>query len=307
MGDSLRLALALGRRVGGGVVLLAVALALFPPPNAAAEIFRWRDEQGRLHFSQDLNQVPPQHRAAAAAGASEAGSGREIQRYESPPAAPRPDASKRSHSASQRAEGGLVHRIRVQKTGSSMRANVRLNDRVVAPFILDTGASDVSIPEWVARELGLELEGARTRFYRTANGVVENAVVNLESVDLGGARVENVPASVSRSMSVGLLGLSFFNHFRYRINPADGVVTLRPNGLAEEGRLRAGRSRAQWRSEFAQLHARRDAIEAALSESGSNRARRREQLRAALEEAERQLAILEGEADDARVPMQWRD
>ncbi|MBW2427012.1 MAG: TIGR02281 family clan AA aspartic protease [Deltaproteobacteria bacterium] len=307
MGGSLRLAFAFGRRVGRGVVLLVAAWALLPRPEAAAEIFRWRDAQGRLHFSEDLNQVPPQHRAAAAAAANGQGSGREIQRYESAPAAPRPGRANRSRSASQQAEGGPVHRVRVQKTGSSMRANVRLNDRVVAPFILDTGASDVSIPEWVARELGLELDGARTRLYRTANGIVENAVVTLESVDLGGARVENVPASVSRSMSVGLLGLSFFNHFRYRIDPAAGVVTLRPNGLAEEGRLRAGRSRAQWRNEFAQLHARREAIEAALGESGSHRARRREQLREALEEAERQLAILESEADDARVPMQWRD
>jgi clan AA aspartic protease (TIGR02281 family) len=188
-----------------------------------------------------------------------------------------------------------------------MRVNVRLNDGVVAPFIVDTGASDVSIPEWVARELGLDLENARTHFYRTANGTVQNPVVVLSSVELGGARVENVPASVSRSMSIGLLGLSFFNHFRYRIDPVEGIVTLRPNGLVEAGRIRGGRSESQWRGEFAILHARRRAIETALDEIDARGSRRHQQLEQAVEEVERQIEVLEGEADEARVPMRWRD
>jgi clan AA aspartic protease (TIGR02281 family) len=188
-----------------------------------------------------------------------------------------------------------------------MRVNVRLNGRVVAPFFVDTGASDVVLPRWVADELALDLEGARTARYGTANGVITQTLVTLDSVELGGARADNVPAAINEGMSYGLLGLSFFNHFRYRFDPVEGVLTLEPNGLVDAGMIRGGRSESQWRSQFAGLAARRAAIERALDETNPNRSRRRAELKAAIEEVERQLDVLEGEADEARVPMRWRD
>lgn len=285
---------------------IGLALAvLFTANLGGSEIYKWKDRAGRLHFSQDLNQVPPQYRAQARGDAFEEGTGNVIQRYQPVPAAPRP--TNQSGRATEAKGPGQVYEIRVQKTGNSMRVNVRLNDRMTAPFYIDTGASDVSLPVWVAKELGLDLEGARTSFYNTANGTVQSALVTLDSVELGGARVENVPAHVSKSMSVGLLGLSFFNHFRYRVDPVSGIVTLRPNGLVESGRIRGGRSEAQWKGEFARLASRRAGIEEILDEVNPNRSRRKAELKAALEEVDRQMSMLEDEADDARVPMQWRD
>ena len=272
-----------------------------------AEIYKWKDQSGRLHFAQDLNQVPPAYRVQAKGGAVEEGTGSVIQRYESGPAALRARGADAGHAATRGQPSGKTYRIRVQKTGSSMRVNVRLNDRVTAPFYIDTGASDVSLPTWVAKELELDLEGGRTALYSTANGTVQSSLVTLDSVELGGARVENVPAHVSKTMSVGLLGLSFFNHFNYRVDPASGIVTLSPNGLAESGQIRGGRSAGQWKGEFARLAGRRARIEQILDDTSSNRARRQAELRDALEEADRQYRMLEDEADDARVPMQWRD
>jgi len=277
-------------------------LALVFVGNASAEIYKWKDSAGRLHFSQDLGQVPPQYRAQAMGEAIEEGSGGVIQHYQAPPPAAR-SSQRRSQSKSP----SKVYRIRVQKTGSSMRVMVRLNDHVVAPFYIDTGASDVSLPEWVAKELGLDLENARTALYSTANGTVESALVTLDSVDLGGARVEHVPAHINKSMSVGLLGLSYFNHFRYRVDPGSGIVTLRPNGLAETGAIRGGRSRDQWKSQFRYLAARRASIERTLDEINPNWTVRKRELEDAVDEVDRQVKLLEDEADDARVPMQWRD
>ena len=129
----------------------------------------------------------------------------------------------------------------------------------------------------------------------------------LDSVSLGGARVENVPASVSKTMSIGLLGLSYFNHFRYRVDPVAGIVTLEDNGMVETGDIRGGRSESQWNNEFRILAGRREAIERALDQASSNRSRRKAELRAAIDEVDRQLEILEDKADDAHVPMRWRD
>ena len=283
------------------IAVLAFLLVVGSGTFAAAEIYRWRDEQGRLHFSQDLNQVPVEHRAQARSGALATGQGPEIQRYEAAPAAPRSSPGQSSRA------GGPVHRIHVERMGSTMRVTARLNDRVTVHFYVDTGASDVVIPRAVADALGLRLEGARTAFYGTANGTVEQSLVTLDSVQLGGARAESVPATVSESMDVGLLGLSFFNHFRYRVDPETGTLTLQSNGLAEAGRIRGGRSERQWRQQFGALRGRREAIERAKDDAGSNRSRRQAELEALLDEVDRQRSMLEDEADEARVPMQWRD
>jgi clan AA aspartic protease (TIGR02281 family) len=289
------------------ILMIGLGLVLAVDP-ALGEIFKWRDEQGRLKFAQDLNQVPLRYRGQARGSALEEGTGSGIQRYESPPAAPSPRASSlTSRSRGSQPGSGKVYRIRVQATGSTMRVNVRLNDSVTAPFYVDTGASDVVLPESVARELGLDMDGARTALYGTANGTIQQTLVTLDSVDLGGARAENVPAAVSSTMSTGLLGLSFFNHFRYRFDPASGVITLQENGLVEAGMIRGGRSAEQWRNQFRGLGARRAGIERVIDEINPNRSRRKAELKEAIGEVDRQIAVLEDEADEARVPMQWRD
>jgi clan AA aspartic protease (TIGR02281 family) len=297
----------LSPRRSGSIALICALASLVLVGPSAAEIYKWKDGQGRLHFAQDLSQVPPQYRRQAEAGALEKGKGREIQVYEPStpvPAARLPRARSRSKASS---NSPKVHRIKVTPSGNSMRVAVKLNDDLTVPFLIDTGATDVVLPIGVARKLGLNLESARTQYYRTANGTVESQVVTLESVDLGGARVENVPASVSKSMSVGLLGLSYFNHFRYRIDPVAGIVTLEDNGMAESGAIRGGRSQKQWQNEFRRLAARRNAIDEMIDQADSKGSRYKKKLRDAYDEAGRQLDVLDDEADDARVPMRWRD
>jgi clan AA aspartic protease (TIGR02281 family) len=189
-----------------------------------------------------------------------------------------------------------------------MYVEVRLNDQVTTMLHVDTGASDVLIPRKVAEELGIRIgPETRTKVYGTANGLIEAPVVMLDSVDVGGARVENVPASISDSMSVGLLGLSFFNHFTYQIDTANGVLELRPNRLAEAELIRGGRSEAQWRAEYGGLRARLGAIEQERGWTPPGHGRELQRLADEEVELERQLEQLETEADSARVPVSWRE
>jgi clan AA aspartic protease (TIGR02281 family) len=188
-----------------------------------------------------------------------------------------------------------------------MRVMARLNNAVMVPFLIDTGASDVSIPQWVADRLGLQIgPDTRTMNYRTANGVVESPVVMLRSVALGEARVENVPASVSPELPFGLLGLSFFNHFTYNIDAAEGIVTLTRNRLAESGKIRGGRSQAQWRAEYADLRWRIARVEWEYAQKAESKTRERRRLEEERANLEHQLELLEAEADQANVPMTWR-
>jgi clan AA aspartic protease (TIGR02281 family) len=200
-----------------------------------------------------------------------------------------------------------VHRIQVATAGSAMRATVLINGQVKVPFILDTGATDVALPSWAAEELGLDLSNARTQYYNTANGTVAKKVTQLESVRLGSAEVRNVPASISTTMDVGLLGLSFFNHFKYDFDPSTGVVTLRENDLEESGALRGGRSQQQWQAQFRSALAGIARGEEMLDNVPFSRSRRRAEIEEAIVELKRQLELLEGEADEARVPFSWRE
>jgi clan AA aspartic protease (TIGR02281 family) len=194
----------------------------------------------------------------------------------------------------------------VQRAGTALLVSARVNETLNVPFLVDTGASDVSVPRWAAERLGIEGSG-RTREYMTANGVVVEPVVTLRSVDVGGARVEDLSASISGSMEIGLLGLGFFNHFTTHVDTARGLLTLIPNDLVESGGIRGGRSEEQWRTEFAGLRDRLARVDAEESRTNPNQSTKLRDLEARRDDLLRQLEILEAEADHARVPLVWRE
>jgi clan AA aspartic protease (TIGR02281 family) len=289
--------------------LAAPLLALLVPfaGVARAEIYRWTDEQGRTHFTQDLSRVPPAARAQAAAAARSRGPGR-LQTFASPdrgaPASPAPAGSPAGPSS----PTAKAYRIPVQQAGSSLLVAAVVNGVHEVPFLIDTGASDVLIPRSVAERIGLEAgPETRTKRYATANGVVEHPVVMLDSIDLGGAVAREVPASIGPDLHFGLLGLSFFNRFTTHVDAAAGVVTLVPNGLVESGAIRGGRSAAQWRSEYRNLAQRIERAEAEAERTPESHGREQRRLAAQREALERELALLDAEADQARVPAAWRD
>ncbi|HZO07735.1 MAG TPA: TIGR02281 family clan AA aspartic protease [Myxococcota bacterium] len=279
---------------------ILASLVLLAAP-AGAEIYRWTDAEGRVHFTQDLSQVPPAQRAAAEQGDG-TGAGR-LQTFEGRADAPAPPAAAADSSPARTA-----YRVPVQRAGAGMLVVARVNGAYAVPFLIDTGATDVLIPASIARQIGLEPgPDARTKRYATANGVVEHAVVMLDSIDLGGAVARDVPASIGNDMEFGLLGLSYFNRFSTHVDAAAGVVTLVPNGLLESGAIRGGRSEEQWRSEYAGLHARIEYLEAEATRTPRSHGREIERLAAAREELARQLELLDAEADRARVPFPWRN
>ena len=68
-----------------------------------------------------------------------------------------------------------------------------------------------------------------------------------------------------------------------------------------------GRGRFSQTFRDAGLVARRRAIEAELERINPNWSRRKAELEGMIDEVDRQYGVLEDEADEARVPMQWRD
>lgn len=278
-------------------LLVAGLCTLGTGSRAGAEIYRWTDAHGKVHFTQNLGQVPANQRTAARSAAED--------RNQAP-------SRLQTYSGSQSATGkrhtriprsGQLHQIPFRKSGNAMLVEVRINDRVSAPFLVDTGASDVAIPASVAAQAGISI-GPRTPHanYQTANGMVSKPVVNVQAVQVGDVRVENIRGSISESMEVGLLGGSFFNNFTFQIDPAAGVITLVAND-----RVRSGLSEREWRGRFHELRTKLAALDRYIAENHFARESRVAELDGHRSQLREQIEALENEANAADVPRSWRE
>lgn len=93
-------------------------------------------------------------------------------------------------------------------------ASGEINNKAVE-FMLDTGASDISVPGAVAERLNLE-RGRPVR-YQTANGTVTGYRTVLQRVSLGEIVLHDVRASINPHMEGNgvLLGMSFLRHLEF--------------------------------------------------------------------------------------------
>lgn len=85
-------------------------------------------------------------------------------------------------------------------------------NQVAVTFLLDTGATDVAIPENLAKRMNLK-KGNRT-MSQTANGIVRSYSTVIDEISLGGIELYNIKATIFPGMPGGevLLGMSFLRH-----------------------------------------------------------------------------------------------
>lgn len=94
-------------------------------------------------------------------------------------------------------------------------------------FLVDTGASKVSLTPQDARRLGLDLAGlVYDQRVRTADGDSLAARVRLSSVTVDGVRVADVDAMViDRGLPASLLGMSYLGRLsRFEATPSSLVL-----------------------------------------------------------------------------------
>ena len=96
-------------------------------------------------------------------------------------------------------------------------------------FLVDTGATLVTLPASEARRLGINyLRGERSQM-QTANGVAVAYRVKLDAVKIGDIEVNNVDAVVSENGAMGLtlLGMSFLNRMEMKRDGQSMTLTKR--------------------------------------------------------------------------------
>jgi aspartyl protease family protein len=95
-----------------------------------------------------------------------------------------------------------------------------------ARFVVDTGATLISIPAGEARRLSIDYQKGQKAQMRTANGNAPGYLVKLDTVSVGGIAIYGVDAVVieGNGLSSTLLGMSFLN--RMNMKREGDVMTL---------------------------------------------------------------------------------
>ena len=187
---------------------LAAGLALAWLASAHAqvlEMYRWTDDQGIVHFTNGLREIPEQFRPHATL----------IRSAEARPAPPPSDKAS----------------IQFQKRGDLIVVKAMLNGKLPASFVVDTGASYTTISEAAAREAGIQLgDNPQVLSFHTANGMIQAPLASVGSMEVGGLEVKNVTVAVHDVFPdpaiAGLLGLNFLSQFRLDIDSRAGLLNL---------------------------------------------------------------------------------
>jgi clan AA aspartic protease (TIGR02281 family) len=127
-------------------------------------------------------------------------------------------------------EGKII--IEFARGSQQIPVTAVLNRNAYQNFIVDTGASMVTIPSATALELGLSIDSRNPRRkVFTAGGVQYAPEVNLHALTIEGWEVNDVKAlvlDIPNQPDLGLLGLNYLQRFRMNINTEAGILQLEP-------------------------------------------------------------------------------
>lgn len=126
---------------------------------------------------------------------------------------------------------GQEGRIVINFTPGSNRiiTSSAVNDTVHQNFLVDTGATTVTIPSSTAEALGLTVKGRST--LSTASGTVTVSEVIIDSIEINGWVEYGVRALVldmPGQPELGLLGLNYLGRFNMDLKREDGILMLTP-------------------------------------------------------------------------------
>jgi len=280
-------------------VILFVALG----SPAYAEMYKWVDEKGTVHFTDDLSKIPEKHRSDA--------DPRKMPGEISPP---KKEEVPASTLAPQQPSEPVGFEIPIKIKGEVAVTEVILNKRENHEFIVDTGASFTNISWKMAKDLEVTIDET-TPFLPvvTASDVVLNPLVTLKSVGVGKAEVENVDVTISDlpGDKGGLLGNSFLYKFRVVLDPMNGKMTLFPLQGEPSPERPGGYGKDYWISRFNFYHRTLELLKKLKTKyertdvlSDKVKLNR---VNNAVKYFENQLSELDRKASFAGVPRNWRE
>jgi hypothetical protein len=194
---------------------MAVATLVLLPTLGGAQVYRWEDEGGTVHFTNAPDRIPDPIRSQM--GPLEL--------------APRPDDAKVAPPDAPPAPPRALTRIPFSP-GSPILVNARISDAAASvSLILDTGADRTIIAPQALWRLGISALNAPQALIKGVTGLGQGDIIQVTSIQVGEARVgplRIVALDADLKQAEGLLGRDFLEHFTVTIDAREQVVTLTP-------------------------------------------------------------------------------
>ena len=226
------------------VAVYALAIAAAFALSADAEIYKWVDDAGTIHYADDLSSVPLKNQ-------------KHLKQLKEIPAT---EKEKPIEPVTPAGEGKLLNKalvtkpesytIPVSRYGDHFLVAAEINGRQKVNFIVDTGATLIGLTPKQAKQLNIDTGPDVPKApFSTAAGLSWQPLVVLDSVKIGGAVVRDVEASVMQSDSdVGMLGMSFLGEFRISFNNRESSITLVRHG--SDGESYGGYDGEWWQRKY---------------------------------------------------------
>jgi aspartyl protease family protein len=119
--------------------------------------------------------------------------------------------------------GGLVVYADAQ---GHFRGTLKIND-ITAPFMIDTGATTVTIPVNIANQARLKI--GQPIMANTAGGTVLDYLSTVDKLAFGNALLYNVPVAINQHVKEILIGVDFMKLFKITHN-RDSMMLVIENG-----------------------------------------------------------------------------
>jgi clan AA aspartic protease (TIGR02281 family) len=281
------------------LILFLIIMLTFFVPSSYGEMYKWVDEKGTVHFTDDPSSIPEKYRQDA-----ETRTPPKETSTSQPQEKPKPSLPKKVSEP----EGITVDLVRKHEL---LLAEVVLNEKIKQHFIVDTGASFTLINLPTAKELGITID-ENTPFIPifTASSLIFTPLATLRSIRVGEAEVENVDVLIHNmpSDSAGLLGNSFLNKFKVVLDSNNGKMTLYSMQGTPSPDRPGGYGRDFWVGQFRFYNRVLDELKKVRQRyEGKGSSSELTRVNNSIRYFENQLSELERKASFAGVPRNWRE
>jgi len=267
---------------------LSWVILLLTAPSAYAEIYKWIDGNGRVHFTDTIAGVPPEYRDRIEEKAS------------LPPTPPRVISERPAMALPSTPPH---YAVSLQRDGNMMLVEALVSGAVRTRLLLDTGAEFTVLSTAAARRLALNLSNAAVIPLRSASGVFFAPLIKVRSITVGEAAVYDVEVIIHDATPGldGLLGMSFLDNFLVTISTSKERLILTPLVESADAELYGGHPKDWWIRKFRFYRTQVESLRGYLG------GRYASEIERTLRYFRGELEALERQSSQAGVPRGWRD
>jgi predicted aspartyl protease len=235
-------------------LLMIFCFCLYASTVLAGKVYKWRDDQGRMHFTDNQQNIPKEAREKLEEF--------ELKTDESLASSEKNEIEK-TVIKEEDVEKNQITIPFVAKEGMDSRiiVDVKFNNKVTVPMLLDTGSPEVIICAKLASQLGLFSEDGNNLidFISGIGGGQMALRTIIDKIDIGEVTEEFIPTHIVPSMSDsfdGLIGMNILSGYNITIDSINNKLILTPNPAAKD--LPAGRDKSWWKRTFREFRAHKE-------------------------------------------------